>query len=158
MPKPAFGTILAILLLAACTQPPATFDPDDPAAIAEIESIVQATMAGAREADADRVLAMAEGGGDLTFITADVMLEGFDVIKAAFEDTYDGVASQTQTVLESRIRLLSPDVAILTAVSEGTYTDNAGWTSEPVGMGHTIVFVREDGRWRARHAHQSTAR
>jgi uncharacterized protein (TIGR02246 family) len=155
---PAVATILVAALLTACARPDPSFDPDDPATIAEIEAIVEATMAGAREADADRVLAMAEGGADLTFITADVMLEGFDVIKAAFEDTYTGVASQTQTVLESRIRLLSPDVAILTAVSEGTYTDHAGWTSEPVGMGHTVVFVREDGRWRARHAHQSIAK
>ena len=46
---------------------------------------------------------------------------------------------------------------IVMAVSEGTYTDIAGWTSEPVGLGTTIVFVRENGQWRARHAHQSIA-
>ncbi|MCL7982681.1 MAG: nuclear transport factor 2 family protein, partial [marine benthic group bacterium] len=61
-------------------------------------------------------------------------------------------------ILEKRIRLLSPDIAVLTAVSEGTYTDKAGWTSEPVGIGHTIIFVRENGTWRARHVHQSIAR
>ena len=55
------------------------------------------------------------------------------------------------------MRLLSPDVAVVMAVGEGTYTDQAGWTSPPVGMGTTIVFVREDGQWRARHAHQSIA-
>jgi hypothetical protein len=43
------------------------------------------------------------------------------------------------------------------AVSEGTYTDKAGWTYEPVGIGITVVFVRENGQWRARHAHQSIA-
>ena len=56
------------------------------------------------------------------------------------------------------MRILSPDVAVVMAVGEGTYTDKAGWTSEPVGIGTTIVFVREDGQWRIRHAHQSIVR
>jgi hypothetical protein len=43
------------------------------------------------------------------------------------------------------------------ATAEGTYTDNAGWTSEPVGLAVTIVYVRENGAWRAVHAHQSIA-
>jgi uncharacterized protein (TIGR02246 family) len=100
---------------------------------------------------------MAEGEGELTFITGDVMLSGFERIHTAFKNTYAGLASQQQTVLEQRVRILSPDVAIVMAVSEGTYTDKAGWTSEPVGIGITVVFVRENGQWRARHAHQSIA-
>ncbi|MFI5078690.1 MAG: nuclear transport factor 2 family protein [Vicinamibacteria bacterium] len=43
------------------------------------------------------------------------------------------------------------------ATGEGTYTDKAGWTSEPVGLALTIVFVRQNGVWRAVHAHQSIA-
>ena len=38
---------------------------------------------------------------------------------------------------------------------EGTYTDSTGVVSEPVGIGLTLVFVRQDGRWVAQHAHQS---
>jgi hypothetical protein len=49
-------------------------------------------------------------------------------------------------------------VAVFTGTSEGTYTDKAGWTSDLVGLGHTIIFVREDGKWRAVHAHQSIAK
>jgi hypothetical protein len=43
------------------------------------------------------------------------------------------------------------------AVGEGTYTDKAGWTSPPVGLGLTVVFVREHGVWQAQHIHQSIA-
>ncbi|UCF41678.1 MAG: SgcJ/EcaC family oxidoreductase, partial [Gemmatimonadota bacterium] len=98
------------------------------------------------------------GEGEMTFITGDVMLSGLETIRAAFEDTYSGIRSQRQDLLEKRVRILSRDVAVVLAVAEGTYTDNAGWTSEPVGIGTTIVFVREDGQWRIRHAHQSIAR
>ncbi len=150
------ATVAGTVLLASC-QPPAEFDPEDPAILAAIDSILEETMEGSRNVDADRVLAMAEGEGELTFITGDVMLSGLDYIREIFRDTYAGIESQEQTIIEKRVRILSPDVAIVMAVSEGTYTDKAGWTSEPVGLGTTIVFVRENGEWRARHAHQSIA-
>jgi uncharacterized protein (TIGR02246 family) len=150
-------TLSAVTWLAACAPPATEFDPDDPDVLAAIDSIVRVSLEGVRTVDADKVLSMAAGTDDFTFITGDLMLEGLDGLREIFEETYSGLERQTQTVLEERIRLLSPDVALLTAVSEGTYTDRAGWTSEPVGMGHTIVFVRADGRWRAVHAHQSVA-
>ena len=150
------ATIACALLLTSC-QAPVEFDPEDPVITAEIQSILAEAMEGSRNVDADRVLAMAEGEGELTFLTGDLLLSGLDVIHEAFADTYAGLESQETTVIEKRVRILSSDVAIVIATSEGTYTDKAGWTSEPVGMGHTIVFVRENGEWRARHAHQSIA-
>jgi len=150
-----------IVLLVACaavvTACQAQFDPQDPAIIAALDSIADAAREGSAQVDADRVLAMAEGEGELTFITGDVMLSGFEQVHTSFKNTYAGLASQQQAVLEQRIRILSPDVALVMAVSEGSYTDKAGWTSELVGIGITIVFVRENGQWRARHAHQSIA-
>lgn len=146
--------VMCAAVLTAC-QP--RFDPQDPVITAVLDSIANAAREGSAQVDADRVLAMAEGEGELTFLTGDVMLSGFEQIHTSFKNTYAGLASQQQTVLEQRIRILSPDVALLMAVSEGTYTDKAGWTSEPVGIGITVVFVRENGQWRARHAHQSIA-
>ena len=146
--------VMCAAVLTAC-QP--RFDPEDPVITAVLDSIANAAREGSAQVDADRVLAMAEGEGELTFLTGDVMLSGFEQIHTSFKNTYAGLASQQQTVLEQRIRILSPDVALVMAVSEGTYTDKAGWTSEPVGIGITVVFVRENGQWRARHAHQSIA-
>ncbi len=150
-------TVSLIACAAALTGCQPRFDPQDQAITAALDSIMEGVMAGAAQVDADRVLAMAEGEGEMTFITGDVMLAGLDVIRTSFKNTYAGLASQQQTVDELRVRILSPDVAMVMAVGEGTYTDKAGWTSEPVGLGVTIVFVRENGQWRARHAHQSVA-
>ena len=67
------------VLLASCGQTQTDeFDPEDPVAIAEIEALLETTMEGAREADADRVLAMAEGEAQFTFITGDLMLAVYD--------------------------------------------------------------------------------
>jgi len=139
-------------LLAGC-QAQATFDPEDPAVVAAIEAQMKAAMEGAAAVDAAKVLSIA--GDDLTFVTGDVMLSGRDTIRARFDDTYSGLERQEQSYPERRVRILSPDVALVLATGEGTYTDKAGWTSEPVGLGITIVFVRENGVWRAVHAHQS---
>jgi uncharacterized protein (TIGR02246 family) len=149
--------LIAVVPLSGCGRSASSLDPEDPEVIAQIESQLQSAMAGAAAADAGRVLAIAAGQNDLTFITGDVMLSGLETIRASFKDTYAEVAKQDQTIREKRVRLISPDVAILAAVGEGTYTDKAGWTSQPVGIGLTIVFVREDGTWRACHAHQSIA-
>ena len=150
-------TVLLIACAAALTGCQPRFDPQDQAITAALDSIMEGVMAGAAQVDADRVLAMAEGEGEMTFITGDVMLAGLDVIRTSFKNTYAGLASQQQTVDELRVRILSPDVAMVMAIGEGTYTDKAGWTSEPAGIGITVVFVRENGQWRARHAHQSIA-
>ena len=142
-------------LLAGCGS--ARFNPDDPAVTAAIGSILSVAMDGAAHVDADKVLSIAGGDTDLTFVTGDVLLSGLENIRSHFKDTYAGLASQHQTIIEKRVRVLSPDVAIVMATAEGTYTDKAGWTSPPVGLGTTIVFTREHGQWRARHAHQSIA-
>lgn len=160
MRTPTLTALTGVAILAACApQPQQTdFDPNDPEVIAAIDSIVGVSLEGVRTVDVDKVLSMASETGDFTFITGDLMLSGLETLREDFAETYEGLERQSQEVLEKRIRLVSPDVAVLTAVSEGTYTDRAGWTSEPIGMGHTIIFVREDGTWRARHAHQSIAR
>ena len=149
----AFVIAGAIFWLAACQAP--SFDPEDPAIVAEIESRFQSAMEGAARVDVDQVLEGAAGAGELTFITGDVMLSGLDRIRVRFEETYSGLASQELTFFEKRVRILGPDAALVMAVGEGTFTDQAGWTSEPVGIAVTVVFARENGTWRVRHAHQS---
>jgi uncharacterized protein (TIGR02246 family) len=144
----------AFVLLTGC-QAPAPFDPADPAVVSVIESRLQAAIEAAAKADAEQVAALFSD--DATFVTEDVILSGIDDIRSQFADTYAGLSSQTHTVREKRVRILSPDVALVTATAEGTYTDKAGWTSEPVGLALTIVFVRQNGAWRALHSHQSIA-
>jgi len=147
------------LALGGCQAKPAAFNPDDPGVVAAIDSIMNGAMQGAASVDADRVMTIAEGPGEFGFITGDIMLQGDSAIRERFRTTYLGVARQDQSVTARKVRLVAPDVALFTAVGEGTYTDKAGWTSPPVGLGLTVVFVRDpaSGKWQAQHAHQSLA-
>jgi uncharacterized protein (TIGR02246 family) len=152
--------LLAGVALAACRPSARAVDPEDPAITAIIDSLVNVALDGAARADAERVFQAAGGSGsddDVSFMTGDVLLTGAQPIRQRFRETYAGLQHQEQTITEKRIRILSPDVAIACLVGEGTYTDKAGWTSDPVGLGMTLVFVKQDGHWRIRHAHQSIA-
>lgn len=153
-------TIIAVAgclaFLSGCApQSTQDFDPNDPVALAAIDSLMAIAIEGAANVDAVRVLEPMGGGEDFTLVTGDVILTGLESVRESFTDTYDGMQKQDQTIYETRTRLLTPDVAVVSAVAEGTYTDLAGWTSEPVGIGVTIIFVRENGRWVGRHVHQS---
>ncbi len=156
MPVAAVAGVVSCL--SACApQSSQSFDPNDPAVIAVIDSIMQDAVQASRQVDAVRVMESMGTGENFTLITGDVMLHGSEAVASSFVDTYEGLLRQSSTVDETHTRLLTPDVAVFSGVGEGTYTDLAGWTSEPVGLGLTIIFVREDGRWVGRVVHQSIA-
>lgn len=150
-----YRTSLALLVLGlvACQGSPRP-KPDDPAITAAIDSIMKKAMEAAASADANGVLAMTDGDR-FTFLTGDVVLHGTEAARVDFTNAYSAIQHQDQVVKEQKVEVISPDVAIFSGVGEGTYTTKAGVKSEPVGLGITVVFVREGGQWRARHAHQS---
>jgi len=155
MPIAAVAGVVSCL--SACAPQSQSFDPDDPAVIAIIDSIMQDAVQASRDVDAVWVMESMGTGENFTLVTGDVMLRGSEVVESAFADTYEGLLRQNSTVYETHTRLLTAYVAVFSAVAEGTYTDRAGWTSEPVGLGLTIIFVREDDRWVGRVVHQSIA-
>ncbi len=155
---PIAAVVGVVAGLSACApQSSQSFDPNDPAVIAIIDSLMNNDVQASRQVDAVRVMESMGTGENFTLVTGDVMLHGSEAVASAFADTYEGLLRQNSTVDETHTRLLTPDVAVFSAVGEGTYTDLAGWTSEPVGLGLTIIFVLEDGRWVGRVVHQSIA-
>lgn len=148
----------AILIIVACQPQPVTVNPNDPAIVTAVETILDKAVAAAAATDAEGVLSVSTRDETFTFITGDTMLTGYDEALAAFRQTYALLQGQTNQIIEKRTRVLSPDVVLVSAVSEGTYTDKAGFTSPPVGLGSTAVFVRRDGDWRVVHYHQSVAK
>jgi uncharacterized protein (TIGR02246 family) len=149
--------VAAILLTAACRSQPAA-NPNDPEIVAAVEAILDKAVAAAAAADAEGALSAAARDDSFTFISGDTMLTGYDQALAAFRTTYAQLQKQTNEVITKRVRVLAADVVLVTAISEGTYTDKAGFTSPLVGLGSTAVFVRQNGQWRVVHYHQSVAR
>jgi uncharacterized protein (TIGR02246 family) len=126
--------------------------------VAAVDAILSRLAAAAAATDAEGVLSESTRDETFTFITGDRMLTGYDEALPAFRKTYALLQGQTNQIIQKRTRVLSPDVVLVLAVSEGTYTDRAGFTSPPVGMGSTAVFVRRGGEWRVIHFHESVAK
>ena len=149
--------LAALVMTAACQSQPVAVNPNDPEIVAGVEAILDKAVAAAAATDAEGVLAATTRDDTFTFITEDTMLLGYDEALAAFRTTYALLQKQSNEIIEKRTRVLSPDVVLVSAVSEGTYTDKSGFTSPPVGLASTAVFVRRDGEWRVIHYHQSVA-
>jgi uncharacterized protein (TIGR02246 family) len=152
------SVLAALVIAAACRSEPVAVNPNDPEIVAAVEAILDKTVAAAMATDAEGVLAASTKDDTFTFITGDTMETGYDKALAAFRTTYALLQKQTNQIIEKRTRVLSPDVVLVWAVSEGTYTDKAGFTSQAVGLGSTAVFVRRNGEWRVIHYHQSVAK
>jgi uncharacterized protein (TIGR02246 family) len=152
------GFMGVVLAATACQSPPAPVRPDDPEIVAAVNAILDKVVAAASAADAEAVLSVTTMDDDFTFITGDTLLTGYSQALAAFRETYAMLKGQTYEGIARRTRVLAPDVVLVYSVSQGTYTDKAGFTSDPVGLGSTAIFVKRDGEWRVIHFHQSVAK
>jgi uncharacterized protein (TIGR02246 family) len=152
------AVLIALVTTQACRSHPVVVNPNDPEIVAAVEAILDKAVAASAAADAEAVLSASTRDDTFTFITGDLMLTGYDEALAAFRLTYALLEKQTNHIVEKHTRVLAPDVVLVSAVSEGTFTDKAGFTSSPVGLGSTAVFVRRNGEWRVIHYHQSVSR
>ena len=151
------SVIAVLIVVAGCRPQPASVNPSDPEIIAAVEAVLDKVVAAAAATNAEGVLAASTRDDSFTFITADRMLSGYDQTLRAFRQTYALLQGQSNRIIEKRTRVLSPDVVLVSAISEGTYTDKTGIISPPIGLGSTAVFVRRDSEWRVIHYHQSVS-
>ena len=155
----SLSIVAALAVGTACrSQAAASVNPNDPEIAAAVDGILDRVAAAATAVDAEGVLSASTRDETFTFITGDRMLTGYDETLAAFRKTYALLQGQTNQIIQKRTRVLAPDVVLVSATSEGTYTDKAGFTSAPVGLGSTAVFVRRGSEWRVIHFHQSVAK
>jgi uncharacterized protein (TIGR02246 family) len=149
------------LVLASCSAPapaaaPAeTFNPEDPAVTAVLDSMVALARDGANNADADKAIAALNADDQFTYMSGEMILRGKERILGAFRDTYSQVRRQAYAPIGREVRLIAPDIAIYSGLGTGSFQDKDGNVSDPVHIGVSGVFVHKDGKWRLMHIHQS---
>jgi uncharacterized protein (TIGR02246 family) len=146
----------ALLSGAAGGGPPVT--PDEAKAIEDAVLAVSAQMTLAGEAaDADRLFSFMLDTAKGSVIQNGVLMATRQEALERVRSNLRGISRVQYRWKRQYVKVLSPEVAVLTAVGESTATTAAGDTFG-APFAQTVVFVREAGGWKAIHAHQSSPR
>ena len=119
-----------------------------------IRVLTDELVAASEQVDVDRVFAKCSDAHDAGFIDNGVFYPSLDSLLAAFRTGFSRLRRQEIEVSETRVSVLAPNVAVLTAHGYGTATQTDDQTFESP-FAWTFVFVKEGDNWRIVHSHQS---
>ena len=93
---------------------------------------------------------------DIHFASNSRLLYGRETMVEAWRPGFERIDHQNIRTTRSRITLLSPAVALQAAEASNFSTNAAGDTIGSSNIAFTFVWVKQDGEWVCRQAHQST--
>jgi uncharacterized protein (TIGR02246 family) len=146
----------ALLSTAAGGGPPSTQDETKTIENAVLAVSAQMTLAG-EAADADRLFSFMLDTDKGSVIQNGVLMTTRQEALERVRGNLRGISRIQYRWKRQYVKVLSPEVAVLTAEGESTATTTAGETFG-APFAQTVVFVREASGWKAIHAHQSSPR
>ena len=123
---------------------------------AVLEVSAQMTLAG-EAVDADRLFSFMLDTDKGSVIQNGVVMVTRQEALERVRSNLRGISKIQYRWKKQYVKVLSPEVAVLTAEGESTGTTTAGDTFT-TPFAQTVVFVLEAGSWKAIHAHQSSPR
>ena len=123
---------------------------------AVLEVSAQMTLAG-EAVDADRLFSFMLDTDKGSVIQNGVVMVTRQEALERVRSNLRGISRIQYRWKKQYVKVLSPEVAVLTAEGESTATTTAGDTFT-TPFAQTVVFVLEAGSWKAIHAHQSSLR
>jgi len=123
---------------------------------AVLEVSAQMTLAG-EAVDADRLFSFMLDTDKGSVIQNGVVMVTRQEALERVRSNLRGISRIQYRWKKQYVKVLSPEVAVLTAEGESTATTTAGDTFT-TPFAQTVVFVLEAGSWKAIHAHQSSPR
>jgi hypothetical protein len=149
--------ILALTLVVGAACQPATTELTDELK-AEIAADVSALNAeyweAWRAADWDRGMSFYLDSPDFVWAAGGAVYFGLDALEET-RPRFATVASQMFTFRDSRVVVMTPTAAVVTAVGEWAQTDTTGVTSIPRDFVWTGVWVLRNDAWKMQLVHMS---
>jgi uncharacterized protein (TIGR02246 family) len=120
-----------------------------------IRILFSGVIKAAEDVNSEALLKYFSTSADLRVINQDgQVLAGLDSLRAIVHSYYAPLAYQKIKPSEPFIKVLSPDIAVVTYASEFTaYAKDSSTLGGPVGW--TFVCVKESGQWKILNMHQS---
>jgi ketosteroid isomerase-like protein len=107
-----------------------------------------------RAADWNRGMAYYLDSPDFVWAAGGAAYFGSTVLEK-YKPGFANVASQTFTFRDSRIIVMAPDAASVTAIGTWAQTDTAGVTGPARAFAWTGIWILRDGKWKIHLAHLS---
>jgi ketosteroid isomerase-like protein len=146
---------MTLVAAAACQPAAATLSDERKAEIIDEVSAQDAAYWDAwRAADWDRGMAFYLDSPDFVWAAGGAMTFGLDALEE-LEPRFANVASQMYAFADSRVVVMAPDAAVVTAVGAWSQTDSAGVTTPQRDFAWTALWVLHDGEWKMQLVHMS---
>lgn len=147
--------VLLILVVVACRPGTMELTEERKAEItAELYPINAEFWAAWRAADWDRGMQYYLDSPDFVWVAGGAAFFGKAVLEE-YKPGFANVASQTFAFRDSRIIVMAPDAASVTAIGTWAQTDTAGVTGPAREVAWTGIWIRRDGEWKIHLAHLS---
>jgi uncharacterized protein (TIGR02246 family) len=120
-----------------------------------IRILFNGVIKAAEDVNSEALLKYFSSSADLRVINQDgQVIAGLDSLRVIVHSYYGPLAYQKIRPSEPFIKVLSPDIAVVTYASEFTaYTKDSSTLGGPVGW--TFLCVKESGQWKILNMHQS---
>lgn len=137
----------------------ATMSPAERAAIADTVSKLTTDLISAMQSvDADKAAALDSRSPDYTFAGEDgTICRTFEVCEKLNREGWQSLKSMQIRVLESKVAVPAPTVAVETMTIAGSVVPKSGKTMTVDKVAFTIVWIHETNGWKILTFHQSFA-
>ena len=107
-----------------------------------------------RAADWDRGMEFYVDAPDFVWAAGGAVTFGLDALEA-LRPRFASVASQMYAFADSRVIVMAPNMASVTAMGAWSQTDTAGVTTPQRDFAWTAIWVLRDGEWKMQLVHMS---
>jgi ketosteroid isomerase-like protein len=149
--------VVAVALATACHPGSPAMTATERAQVADsIQRIVTDLLAGFEHPDYERIFDTYERGNPLAFAENGMIFPSFDSMAASARAMEEGVTIRA-SLGQHHVTVLDRDVAVMTAIINGTTTDSAG-VAKYSAQAWTGVFHRTAAGWKIAASHESYPR
>ena len=104
----------------------------------------------------DKIFAMYDQSASGSYIDGSLRYKSFKDLFDAYHANWK-VSKQDFGNPETKVIVLSPDIALVSSTSKVVGTDSSGTSFDPMQWAITILFTRKDGIWQIHSFHQDAS-
>jgi ketosteroid isomerase-like protein len=147
---------LAVIVFSACQSANTELTVNQKGEIAaEVELLHGQFLDAWREADVERGMSYYLNSPDITWVSQEGTIVGFEAMHDAAQSMFTNVESQSITITELRTTVLATDVVYQVVRDRGSQTNREGVIGPEGNNIFTYIWVQRNGEWKIQSGHST---